>query len=101
MPEHPKARVLRQFYDAFESEDPETAVRRFLDPEIRWHVAGKNPLAGTFNGPDQVWNAMTRYSEHSHETLRLDTRSVFADDEHAVAIHLATAQARGRQLSCA
>jgi hypothetical protein len=91
MPEHPKALVVRKFYEAFESDDPETAVRGFLDPDITWHVAGHNALAGTFRGPDQVWDAMTRYGEHSHGTLQLDTRSVFADDEHTVAIHRASA----------
>ncbi len=38
---------------------------------------------------------MTRYGEHSQGTLRLDTRSIFADDEHAVAIHRATANRPG------
>jgi ketosteroid isomerase-like protein len=93
--EHPNILVVREFYKAFESDDAETAVRGFLGPGITWHVAGDNTLAGTFHGPDQVWNAMTRYGEHSHGTLRLDTRSVFADDEHAVAIHRATAKVPG------
>lgn len=91
MAEHPKALVLREFYEAFTSQSPEAAVRRFLHPDITWHVAGENPLAGAFVGSDEVWDAMTRYGEHSHGTLQLDTRSVFADDEHAVAIHKATA----------
>jgi predicted SnoaL-like aldol condensation-catalyzing enzyme len=38
---------------------------------------------------------MARDGAHSHGTLQLDTMSIFADDEHAVAIHRATAQIPG------
>jgi muconolactone delta-isomerase len=38
---------------------------------------------------------MTWHNEHSRGTLRLDTRSIFAEDEHAEAIHRATAQVPG------
>jgi len=35
---------------------------------------------------------MARFSEHSDGSLTLDTKAVFADDEHAIAVHSATAQ---------
>ena len=93
--EHPKARTLREFYEAFDDADPGSAVRQYLAANVIWHVAGANPLAGVFHGPDEVWQAMLRYGEHSGQTLHLDTRSIFADDEHAVAIHQATATPPG------
>jgi ketosteroid isomerase-like protein len=62
---------------------------------VKWHVAGTNPLAGDFIGIDAVLGAMRRYDEHSQHTLRLDTRSVFADEHHAIAVHWATAHREG------
>jgi hypothetical protein len=38
---------------------------------------------------------MRRFGEHSHRTLKLDTRSVFADENHAIAVHWATGQREG------
>lgn len=87
--------VVRSFYAAFETADYERQVRGFLAEEVRWHVAGNNPLAGEFIGIDAVLEAMRRYGEHSNHTLKLDTESVFADEHHAVAIHRATAHREG------
>lgn len=84
--------VVRDFYDAFVGDDYEARVRRFLDEGVVWYVAGSNPLAGTFLGPDEVLAAMRRYGQHSGHSLRLDTRSILADEEHVVAIHHATAR---------
>jgi len=95
MSEHPNVGVIRSFYAAFDADDYESAVREFLDDNVIWHVAGTNPLAGLFSGADAVLVAMRRYSEHSGGTLRLTTTSMFADAEHAIAVHLATAQRDG------
>jgi uncharacterized protein len=92
VPEHPNALVIRRFYAAFATPDYETDVRVLLRDDVVWHVAGDNPLAGDFVGPSAVLNAMRNYGVHSDHTLQLDTRSVFADDDHAIAVHLATAR---------
>jgi ketosteroid isomerase-like protein len=57
-----------------------------------WHVAGNNPLAGTFRGVAEVLGAMRAYAEGSAGTLRLDTQTVLAGAEHVIAIHNATAE---------
>lgn len=95
MGEHPDAAVLRAFYAAFTEPEYEAAVRRFLAPDVRWHVAGTNPLAGDFVGIEAVLAAMRRYGEQSGHSLTLDTRSVFADDSHTIAVHWATAEKDG------
>lgn len=95
MSEQENEAVIRSLYAAFATDDYEPSVRGFLSDEVKWHVAGNNPLVGDFTGIDAVLGAMRRYGEHSHHTLRLDTRSVFADEHHAVAIHWATAQCDG------
>lgn len=95
MSEHENETVVRSFYAAFETAGYEFTVRELLVEDVKWHVAGNNPLAGDFIGIDAVVGAMRRYDEHSHHTLKLDTRSVFADEHHAVAIHWATAHREG------
>ena len=95
MSAHQNGAVVRSFYAAFETADYERQVRALLADEVRWHVAGNNPLAGDFIGIDAVLDAMRRYGEHSNHTLKLDTKSVFADAHHAVAIHSATAHRDG------
>jgi ketosteroid isomerase-like protein len=90
LPEHRNALLVKRFHDAFADENWRTNVAQWLDHDVVWHVAGDNPLAGAFVGIDAVVGAMQRYSEHSHGSLMLDTRAVFADDEHAIAVHSAT-----------
>jgi ketosteroid isomerase-like protein len=92
LPEHRNALLVKRFYEAFANEDWRTNVAQCLDHDVVWHVAGDNPLAGDFLGVDAVLGAMGRYSEHSDGSLTLDTKAVFADDEHAIAVHSATAQ---------
>jgi ketosteroid isomerase-like protein len=90
--EHADEEVIRSFYAAFATDDYEQSVRELLSDDVKWHVAGNNPLAGDFTGVEAVLRAMRRYGDHSQHTLKLGTRSVFADEHHAIAVHWATAQ---------
>jgi len=90
--EHPNALLIRRFYAAATSPEFETHVPAFLREDVVWHVSGHHPLAGEFTGAPAVLNAMRSYAAHSDGTLMLETRSVFADDDHAIAVHWATAQ---------
>jgi ketosteroid isomerase-like protein len=84
MAEHPNARTLRRFYACFGEADYLARVRDFLAPQVVWHIAGDNPLAGQLHGIDAVTEQMRRYSDLSAGTLRLDT-SIMASDTQAVA----------------
>ncbi len=85
-------RTVRTFYGCFESDGYADRVKQFLAPSVAWHIAGNNPLAGTYVGLDAVAAQMQRYEKHSRGTLRLET-SVVATESHAIAIHAATATA--------
>ncbi len=93
------AAVVRSFYAAFAAEDHEAAIRPLLSRRIVWHVAGENPLAGTFRGHSEVFAAMRRYGEGSQGTLRLNTQCVLGEGTHAVAVHAATAKRDGHSYS--
>jgi ketosteroid isomerase-like protein len=84
MAEHPNARTLRRFYACFGEADYLARVRDFLAPQVVWHIAGDNPLAGQLHGIDAVTEQMRRYSDLSAGTLRLDTY-IMASDTQAVA----------------
>lgn len=74
--EHPNAVTLRGFYSCFEHDDYAERATAFLAPDVVWHVAGNNPLAGEFRGCGAVIDHMLRYQERSGGTLRLDTSIV-------------------------
>ena len=95
MSEHENAAVVRSFYAAFGTADYEPRVRELLVHDVEWHVAGNNPLAGDFIGIESVLGVMRRYDDHGQHTLTLDTQLVFADEHHAIAVHLATAHCEG------
>ena len=89
--EHPNALLIRRFFAAATSPDFEDRVGDFFRDDVVWHVGGDNPLAGEFTGVAAVIAAMRRYAAHSEGTLRLETRAVFANDDHAIAVHSASA----------
>lgn len=90
--EHESARVVRTFYASFDERPFEETILPFLGAEVVWHVAGDNPLAGTFRGAAAVLGNMRAYAEASSGSLRLDTMTLLADDKHVVAVHAASAR---------
>ncbi len=46
---HPNAQLLHQAYDAFAAGDIPT-VLRILAEDITWHVPGRSPLSGDYEG---------------------------------------------------
>jgi ketosteroid isomerase-like protein len=89
------ATTVREFYASFDGRPYEASIAPFLHADVVWHVAGNNPLAGTFSGVPQVLGAMRAYAEGSAGTLRLNTEAVLAGAGHVVAIHDATADVLG------
>ncbi len=51
MADHPNVELLRKGYAAYGSGDMETINELFAD-DIVWHVAGRSPLAGVYNGKE-------------------------------------------------
>lgn len=86
--------VVEAFHAAFDGRPYEVSVAPVLSEDVVWHVAGANPLAGTYTGVGEVLGAMRAYGEASGHTLRLSTMSLQPDTHHVVAIHDATATSR-------
>ncbi len=47
---HPNADLLRKGYDAFSKGDLDTIRNEVFSPDIVFHVAGRNPLSGDYQG---------------------------------------------------
>ena len=62
MAEHPTAVWIRELYAAFFAGDMETAGQWFTD-DIVVHLAGRNPLSGTYHGKDQVFAMLAAEAE--------------------------------------
>jgi ketosteroid isomerase-like protein len=85
MAEHPNITRVRAGYEAFSKGDF-TALDALFAEDIRWHEPGRNQLAGDYEGRAAVYEMFGRLMEITENSLRIDLRSVLADDETAVAV---------------
>jgi uncharacterized protein len=91
------AEVVRRGYAAFQTGDME-ALRALFSPDIRWHVNGRNPQAGTFEGVDAVLGAFALLAADSGGTFRVELHDVLASDDHVVVLGRGSADRGGRHL---
>ena len=64
--------------------------------DLLWHVGGRNQLSGDYRGREAVYGFFGKLMEVTEGSFDLDLHTVFADDEHGVALTIATAS-RGEQ----
>jgi uncharacterized protein len=91
--EHPNAQRIRDAYAAFARGDL-GPVDDLLADDVEWHETGRNPLSGVHRGRDAVHELLGRLGQLTEGSLRLDVRTVLADDTDAVAV-LRTSARRG------
>jgi uncharacterized protein len=94
MAEHPTAVWIRELYAAFFAGDMETAGQRFAD-DIVVHLAGRNPLSGTYHGKDQVFAMLAAESELVSDPAT-EIHDVLASDDHAVVLRTDSVSRNGR-----
>src|ERR1700761_5053249 len=85
MAEHPNVARLRDGYAAFAKGDFSVLNDLFAE-DLLWHNPGRNQLAGDYLGRDAVYGLFGRLMELTEGSFQLDIQSVFADDEHGVAL---------------
>jgi ketosteroid isomerase-like protein len=94
---HPNAERLLRGFGAFIQRDLE-ALHELFARDVRWEIPGRNALAGTYVGIEEVLAMLARALELSDGTYRTDLEFVLADDEHAVASYRATGSRDGHEL---
>jgi ketosteroid isomerase-like protein len=94
---HPNEELVRRGYQAFATGDVATLNELFAD-DIVWHAPGRNLLAGTYRGKEEVFATFQKVAELTGGTFKLDIHGVLADDEHAVVLARATGEREGKTL---
>ena len=95
---HPNEDLVRRGYEAFATGDMATLNELFAD-DIVWHAPGRNELAGTFRGKDEVFANLQKNMELTGGTFKLDIHAILANDEHAVTLLRASAEREGKALN--
>jgi ketosteroid isomerase-like protein len=94
---HPNEDLIRRGYAAFATGDMATLGELFAE-DVVWHAPGRNQLAGTFHGKDEVFGSFQKVAELAGGTFKLEIHTVLADDEHVAVLARATGERQGRML---
>jgi ketosteroid isomerase-like protein len=95
---HPNEDLLRKGYDAFGKGDLETLRNEVFDPNLKWHVPGRNQIAGDYNGVDEVFGFFGKIAELSGGNFGLEVHDVVANDTHVIGLVTAKGQRDGKTL---
>jgi uncharacterized protein len=98
MAEHPNVARMKDGYAAFATGDFAVLNDLFAD-DLVWHVGGRSQIAGDYHGRDAVFGMFGKLMEITQGTFHQETHAVFADDEHAVALVIATAGRDGQSIT--
>jgi ketosteroid isomerase-like protein len=96
---HKNVETIRRGYDAFNKGDMKTLTELFHE-NASWHVPGRSPLSGDYQGRDAVFAFFGRIGQESGGTFKAELRHVLVDDDGRVAgIEHLSAQRGGKRLS--
>ena len=95
---HPNEDLVREGFAAFGRGDLDALRDQYFAGDIRWHIPGRSPVSGDYDGVAQVLGLFGRFFELAGGTLRLELHDVLANDEHAVALYTTRAEREGRRL---
>ena len=96
---HPNEDLVREAYAAFGRGDMDALRDKFFTQDVRYHVTDRSPLAGDYEGVDQVLQFFARIFEISGGTFSFELHDVLANDEHAVALVTVRGERAGKQLN--
>ncbi|MFC6081105.1 nuclear transport factor 2 family protein [Sphaerisporangium aureirubrum] len=83
MSEHPNAVLARESYDALINGDFDHLRGTLLSDDVVFHVPGRGPLAGEYQGKEAVLSYLGQLSEITKDTMSYEPQAFLADDEHA------------------
>jgi hypothetical protein len=95
---HPNEELLRKGYDAFSKGDMGT-LRDLFDPNIKWHIPGRSPIAGDYNGVDEVFGFFAQIAERSGGSFNIEIHDVLVNDTHGVVLVAARGERNGKRLN--
>ena len=95
---HPNEVLLRKGYEAFANSDLEAVNALFAD-DVVFHTTGKNPLAGTYKGKDEVFGFLAQVISQTDGTYKAELHDVLANDEHSIALASVSATRNGKSIN--
>jgi ketosteroid isomerase-like protein len=96
---HPNEDLVREGFAAFGRGELDALRKRFWADDIRYHIPGRSPLAGDYEGTEQVIQFFARAFELTGGTFSAELHDVVANDEHAVALLTLRGERAGKQLN--
>ena len=97
MAEHPNAVLLRKGHEAFSNQDMAT-LTEIIAEDTLWHIAGKGPLSGDYQGRDAVFGFFKKLGELTGGTFKIEDHDFLGTDDHTVALFKMTATRAGKTL---
>jgi len=92
------AAVMKRAIDAFGTGDMATLAEVF-SPDLKWHVPGRSPAAGDYNGRDAVFGFFGKLMELSSGTFRVEALDIIGDEKGGVFIMNDTGERNGKKLN--
>jgi ketosteroid isomerase-like protein len=90
------ADLIRRYFDAVRT-DPKGTAELYAS-EATLHYIGQHVLGGVYRGPDEILEVFRMSREAFGGTQRLELHDVLANDRHAVALLIGSAERDGRRL---
>jgi uncharacterized protein len=90
--------LVRAASAAFARGDLAALRDQFLADEVIWHIAGTGPLAGVYEGVEQVIGQLRKISELAGGTVQPQVHDVLVNDDHTVVLVSIVAERSGGHL---
>jgi ketosteroid isomerase-like protein len=95
---HPNEDLVREEFAAQQRGDMDALQKNWAE-DIRMHQPGRGPLAGDYQGIEQLRQLYGRLAEQPFGAVSAELHDVLANDEHAVAMITARGERAGKQLN--
>ena len=93
---HPNEALVRDSYAAFSRGDMDALRNQYFAEDVRWHVPGRNLVAGDYEGVAQILGLFGRVFDLSGGTFSAEPRDVLANDDRAVVLVTQRAERAGK-----
>ena len=97
MTDNPNVQRMREGYVAFGKGDL-AALQELLAEDVVWHVAGRTPLSGTYEGRTAVLEFFGKVMEVTEGSFKAEPLTLLADDDYGCAPVRITAHRGDRHL---
>jgi ketosteroid isomerase-like protein len=94
----PNEDLVRAASAAFGRGDLGALQDQFFAADIVWHIAGTGPLAGDYEGAEQVMGLLGKIAALSGGTVRPELHDVLVSNDHTVALTTIRAERASRRL---